>query len=137
MIIYQRPEVPVNVSIVSISNSPYHIIAKYFPKEEKYFVKDEFFQGAWDIRIMNSLISNELFKEFLMQLPEAMGSFDITVENQTHYIYEAFAYMQGSDYISRKYLTEDYINENKPMNLINILFNLQEQKIELKKEKVN
>ena len=131
MIFHQQTEVPVNISIVSISNSPHQIIKEFFPNEQKYIKKDEFFEGAWETQVMNSLITNDNFENFLMKLPKQLGSFDITINNESNNIYESFSHISGTKYITKKYLPKEYVQNKSAIGLIGILFNLQEKKIEL------
>jgi hypothetical protein len=80
---------------------------------------------------MNSLITNDNFENFLMKLPKQLGSFDITINNESNNIYESFSYVSGTKYITKKYLPKEYVQNKNAIGLIGILFNLQEKKIEL------
>lgn len=130
--IFHQQEMSVNISITSFTKSTNTIINKYFPNQKKQIGKDEIFEGAWNVNVINSSISNDLFYEFLLELTKHKNDFDVIVNsNGKLYVYESFSHIAGQNYIIKNYLPEKYLTTDKNYHCINVLCNLQEEKIEL------
>ncbi|MBR4315914.1 MAG: hypothetical protein IKP65_02945 [Alphaproteobacteria bacterium] len=122
--------IPVNFTITTLNKVSKDFLSKYFPdnslSEEPLFEEGEYFHVVLEVNI-----SREDFYKFLFDMTERKEGFTIVVESSVNHIHEDYSYVQGDDFITRKYVPEKYRNKSGLNLLLGIVFHLQEEKIKL------
>lgn len=122
----------VNISIDTITRLPKTFLTEYFSASQISEMHDSLYEGTWMTLISNVDISRRDFYKFMLDLTSVQDCFNITLDSEQSNLNEDYVYMGGNDFITRKYVDDEYCKESGMKHLIGILFHGKEEQIKLK-----
>lgn len=131
---FNGKEITANIMINTNTQLNQDFLNKYFLNEEIETCKSEEIDinptYEFNFFISKSSISDEKIKELVKELAE-YENYEIIIDSDDINFYDNYIYDNKNNFITYKYVSEDFCGKSNQELLLGILFHTKEEKIEL------
>lgn len=124
-------DITVDISINTVKRTPKSFLTEHFSEDKISEIYDPLDGGSWMTLISNVDIARKDFYKFMFDLINVQDCFNINIDSEQINLNECYNHVSGNDFITRRYVPDEFCNKSGIIHLFGILFHGKEEKIKL------